>query len=541
MSGVFDFDEETQIILNNFLFDVGSTDWKSWINLSTKEEYEEYILKNSGFSSFSEVLQQKNLDSKAFSIDINTFIKDYDSSDAIVLCHTSGTTNSDITALKWFHMSKDIVSRYWAPGMQAIFESSGLTSKKSAVIFVPSRTNLDGIKDLDDRQYLSLYSSEFSQRTMLSIIKPKSYLLYEYKKSKDLDTISKILSMDDISVISAPAITILGWSDIEKLQKGLTKSIDELKTKTNSNQNVLINLIKQEGIKKASKLIQEKLSEKLSGAIIIFSTSSLSEQDWTLIRKFMRWKKAEEKFTNLYVASEVGPIASSLGDFDVSRTNSMYLFPLTLDVLEYKGKKDLISRTENSIGKLLVSRFNNEEILTNIDLGDIIKIKTQNGLPQIEGTILRAKFELKYPIMISNKIALPNRYTIYAGEHFIFDHFEIYNPRHLLNCLNLNCSSNFDCLLLTETNRSIFKLILSKNIDAECADLEQIKKTILDCSQLKSLKTAIINDQIKIELISDKTIDFLAARSDMLEYVRNGKMPKGILKKWPLYVLLQNE
>jgi hypothetical protein len=540
MSNVFDFDKETQFVLNNFLLNVTSTDWKSWIKLSTREEYEEYLIKNSGFSSFSEVLEQKNLASKAFSVDINTFIKDYDSSDAIVLCHTSGTTNSNITALKWFHMSKNIVSRYWAPGMQAIFESSGLTSKKSAVVFVPSRTNLDGIKDLDDKQYLALYSSEFSQRTMLSIIKPKSYLLYEYKKSKDLDIISKILSMEDISVISAPAITILGWADIEKFQKGLSKSLERIKVKSNNIQNSLINLIEQEGIKKGSKLIQEKLSDKLSGATIIFSTSSLSERDWTLIRKFMRWKKAKEMFTNLYVASEVGPIASSLGNFNVSRINSMYLFPLTLDVLEYKGKKDLISRTKDSIGKLLVSRFNNEEILTNIDLGDVIKVKTQNGLPQIEGTILRAKFELKYPIMISNKISLPNRYAIYAGEHFIFDHFEIYNPRDLLNCLNSNCSSNFDCFLLTKTDNSIFKLILPKNTDAECADLEHIKKIILDCSQLKRFNAAINNDQIEIELINDNPINFLSTRSDMLEYVRNGKIPKGILKKWPLYVLLQN-
>ena len=394
MSKVFDFDKEIQKVLNAFLFDITSTDWRIWLKLSTKEEYEEYLLKNSGFSSFSAMLEKETLDSKAFSIDLDPFIKNYRYSDPIVLCHTSGTTNSNINALKWFHMSKNVVSRYWAPGMQAIFESSGLTSTKSAVIFVPSRTNLDGIRDLNNKQYLSLYSSEFSQRTMLSIIKPKSYLLYEYKKSKDLDIISKILSMEDISVISAPAITILGWADIEKLEKGLIKSIESFKKKTNNVDNNLIHLIEREGIIKATKIIQEKLSEKLSRTTIIFSTSSLSEQDWILIRKFMRWKKGEEKFTNLYVASEVGPIASSLGNFDVSRTNSMFLFPLTLDVLEYKGKKDIISRTENLIGKLLVSRFNNEEILTNIDLGDIIKIKTQNGLPQIEGRILHAKFEL---------------------------------------------------------------------------------------------------------------------------------------------------
>jgi len=535
MSKIFDFDKETQLVLNNFLFDVASTDWKSWLKISNKEEYEEFLLEKSGFSSFSDVLEKDKLASKTFSIDINSFIKNYNSSDLLVLCHTSGTTDSNINALKWFHMSKDVVSKYWAPGMQAIFESSGLTSKNSAIIFVPSRINTDGIRSLNDRQYLSLYSSEFSQRTMLSIIKPKSYLLYEYKKSKDLEIISKILTMEDISVISAPAITILGWANIEKFQKGLAKSLEKLNVKVNTSDNHLINLIKRDGVEKASKIIQEKLSDKLSGATIIFSTSSLSEKNWMLIRKFMHWNKGEEKFTNLYVASEVGPIASSLGNFDISRANSMYLFPLTVAILEYKGKKELISRTKNKVGKLLISRFNNEEILTNIDIGDIIRIKTQKRLPQIDGTILRAKFELKYPIVISKRIPLSNHYIAYAGDHFIFSNLEIYNPRSILNCINSNCSSNFDSLLLTKTSNSTYKLILPQDKYSKCAELDFVKETILNCSQQDSFKASINNNKIKIELINDKPIDFLAKRSQMLDKVRNGKMPKGILKKWPLY------
>ncbi|MFX1557503.1 MAG: hypothetical protein ACFFC9_09640, partial [Promethearchaeota archaeon] len=288
-------------------------------------------------------------------------------------------------------------------------------------------------------------------------------------------------------------------------------------------------------LEKASKIIQNKLSEKLSKATIIFSISSLSERDWNLIRKFMHWDKGNERFTNLYVASEVGPIASSLGNFPVSRDNSMYLFPLTLGVLEYKNKKDLISRTENTRGNLLVSRLNNGDLLANINMGDIIKIKNQEGLPKIDGKILRAKFELKYPIKISTNISLPNQYKVYAGEHFIFDHFEIYNPRYLLNCLNSNCSFNYDCLLLTNLDDSKFKLILYKNLNSKCSDLEKIKNIFFNCAHLNSLKSAISKDQIKIEVINDKPVDFLATRSDMLENVRNGNMPKGILKKWPFY------
>ena len=78
---------------------------------------------------------------------------------------------------------------------------------------------------------------------------------------------------------------------------------------------------------------------------------------------------------------------------------------------------------------------------------------------------------------------------------------------------------------------------MPKSINSECADLEHIKKIIFNCSQLESLKTAINNDQIKIEIINDNPIDFLATRSSILENVRNGKIPKGILKKWPLYYI----
>ena len=38
MNKVFDFDKETQKIFNSFLIDVTSTDWKSWLKMSTIED-----------------------------------------------------------------------------------------------------------------------------------------------------------------------------------------------------------------------------------------------------------------------------------------------------------------------------------------------------------------------------------------------------------------------------------------------------------------------------------------------------------------------
>jgi len=42
---------------------------------------------------------------------------------------------------------------------------------------------------------------------------------------------------------------------------------------------------------------------------------------------------------------------------------------------------------------------------------------------------------------------------------------------------------------------------------------------------------------IILKKLSENPVDFLATRSEILEKVRNGKNPKGILKKWPLYII----
>ncbi|UCC18367.1 MAG: hypothetical protein JSV62_09645 [Promethearchaeota archaeon] len=541
----FDFDLETQKIFDKEFSDIPSSNWQKWLEIDSREEYEELSLKLSGLSSIEDIfskIESEITDSRSFSIDLEDFLKKDQGSDSPIFCHTSGTTNSKLSMLKWFYMARDIVKRQWAPGMQAIFESSGLDPKSSAIIFVPSRLKFDGIRSYEEKKYVSLYSSEFSQRIMLSVIKPKSYLFFEYKNSRNLEVISKILAMENISAISAPAITILGWADITRLQEGLKKSLNLTSETQNPILEQFILNIRKNGLENAAKEIQSKLSEKFSNATLVFSISSLSKSDWELIRKFMQWEQDKERFTNLYVASEVGPFAASIkkDPFGIANSNTMYIFPLTLPVIEYNGRKELISRTKNKIGRLYISRLNNSAPLINIDIRDVISIKNQDGLPQIDGKILRSSFKLMYPIKLSNEIVLKSDYEVYAGDFFIFPNFEIKNPRLLLNCLKENCAFEIDSLLLIKRKESLkndFKLFLYSNNKTDCSNLKNYSEILIKCIRSEKFKEAILNHDIELELINNNPVDFLATHSKMLEKVRNGKNPKGVLKKWPLYVV----
>lgn len=541
---IFDFDRKVQTLLNEVYAENEPVDWKKWLKISSSEEFEEACLLHSGLDSienFFDKVTEKKTSSKTFSLDLEKFLKNYTKSYIPVLCHTSGTTNSKLSALKWFFMSKEVVKRNWAPGMQAIFESSGLTTRNSAIIFVPSRIKHDGLHVYSEQKYISLYSSEFSQRIMLSIIKPMSYLFYEYKYAKTLGIIAKMLQLEDVAVISAPALTILGWANRDKLKKGIKASLSNLPEKKSSTLISLIKMIEDEGLEEAVRLIQKMLSKKLSGATIVFSISSLSEENWNLIRKFMHWEKGKEKFTNLYVISEVGPFAASISKTDYVNTyyNDMLIFPLTFAALESKSTITPLSRMNHEYGKLYVSRMDETEPLINIDLGDVINVlQTNKGLPLIEGKILRASFKLSYPISLSRSITIPNSYEVFAGDYFTFKEFEIKEPRKLLFFLKETCNYQADSMLLVSQNdgNSNFKLFLPSN--PSCENEETIKTLVIKNNAMREFHPLFEDSTIKIKLINEPPVNFLESRSQKLQKVRNGEIPKGILKKWPLYVLI---
>jgi len=521
----YDFDLEVQKIFDKQFSNIRSTDWKKWLNISSKEDYEELALKNSGLSSINDIferIKKEKTNSRNLSVNLERYLENQDVSEPLIVCHSSGTTNSDLSALKWLHMSRNVIQRYWAPGMQAILT--------------------DGLNVYKDRNYISLYSSEFSQRLMLTIVKPYNYTFFEYKNSRNLEIIAKILSLNSISAISAPAATILGWADLEKFEIGIRNSLNSIRDVENPILENLLLKIKKDGIKNIIREIQSLLSKKLSKATLVFSISSLSENNWELIRKFMNWEKGREKFINLYVASEMGPFAASItkDDYNFSRTGNLYVFPLTLPVIESKGKRDLISRSKEKIGRLLISKINNSKQFINIDVGDIIKIVSQEAIPQIEGKILRSSFQLNYQIKVSNEIHLPSNYKVFAGDYFSFKTFEVYNPRYLLNCLKLNCQLDFDSILLLKQNRmnnNNWKLVLLSNGKKECSNIEAYRDILFKCIQNDNFKEKIKKNLIEVQLIKDNPINFLATRSEMLNKVRSGKNPKGILKKWPLYVI----
>ncbi|MHA2008759.1 MAG: hypothetical protein ACXABO_20725 [Promethearchaeota archaeon] len=540
-----DFDFKIQKIFNEKFSNIQPTNWKKWLDIPSRQDYEELALKNSGLTSIDDIFERitrEKVDSKALSIDLDSLINETSELKPLIACHSSGTTNHKISALKWMHMSNEVVRRYWAPGMQAIFESSGLNSRLDAVIFVPSRLKIDGLKNFEDKKYISLYSSEFSQRLMLSIIKPNNYTLFEYKKSKSLDIIAKILSLEKISTLSAPALTILGWADLEKLQLGLQKSLKFIQYNDNNILEKLYQKVERLGIKAAAKEIQELLSKKVKNATIVFSTSSLSEKDWQSIRKFMKWEQGKERFINLYVSTETGPFAASItkDSYESSRQGNLYVFPLTLPSIENKGRIQLISRAKNLIGNLLVSRLSDSKEFINVKTGDVIEIVHQKAIPQIKGKILRSNFQLKSRLEISQELSVQRDFQIYVGDFFNFNNFDFYDPRNLLNCLNLKSNLEVDFLILKKetTSREIkWILIIPLNGKSKSYNSENIIEVVVNCVKNETLKTALLNHQVEIVLLEKNPINITETRNDMLEKVRKGEVAKGILKKWPLYVI----
>jgi acyl-CoA synthetase (AMP-forming)/AMP-acid ligase II len=321
-----DFDPELQRVFEGSFTNTPGLNWKKWLDVSSAQEYEELVYKLTGLSADNlEDVGKTVTDPDSISMDSNLALtSSFEDDGPHFLCHTSGTSGGDISSLKWFHLSKDLIRQVWAPGMKAIFDSGGLVRDSSAAIFIPSRIKNDGLDWEGGAGVVRLYTSEFSQRLVLALIKPKGYLFEFYKNSRSLTTLQRLLSMRDISVVSAPYLTILGWIDPVRMRRSIEESFKTGKDGGTGEE--LREVIRKHGLDKASIILQERLQEKLRNATLIFSSTGLSETDWKRIRAFFGWEEGGEKFINLYVGSETGPFAANI---DGENKRGMVVFPLT--------------------------------------------------------------------------------------------------------------------------------------------------------------------------------------------------------------------
>ncbi len=496
-----DLDSQTQELFNNKFRDIKRINWKSWLDIASKEEYEDIILSNLRLDAdiFDRIPFKKT---DPHTMAVTPFENpEFEQSGPSILCHTSGTSGSKP---KYFRITDELIEKIWAPGMQAIFDSSGLTENSSAIIFVPTRLATDGF----DGRNVRLYSSEFSQRLVLSMFDPKSYLIDFYKNSRDVKVLSTILEMEDVSVVSAPASTILKWADLHSLQGGMEKSYRD-----NNECNCLVSkLIDRLGVERAAKEVQERLSEKFENSTFIFSFTSLNSQQWRKIEDF-----ADTRFNNLYVGSEIGPFASSL-----LTGRNMYVFPLTLPVIE-NGTVEPISRTNHNYGNLLASLSEN---WINVDTGDVVIIENNGSVPVIYEEILRDSFKIK----VREEVKDFPGYRMFAGEHFKKGDVEILNTHKIVQFVE-------DMLQINITEPLFFvyelkKLYIPADISKE--EGERISSELTKEDNFEKSRFFLKCDDLKVE---GKTLEIIADRNKLLNDVREGRIPKGAIKKWHFYFL----
>ena len=510
-------------------------DWKSWFSLSSAQDYESLALELSGLScveNLSERMQHERTDPEALTVDVQTYVKFKKQKSPLIFCHTSGTSGGKMSDLKWYHFSDSLVSQLWVPGMQAIFESSGLDSDSSALIFIPSRNRGDGITRIDDFPVVKLYSAEFSQRLALSLINPQSYVLNEFKYYTTVQVLAHILSLDRLSVVSAPSSILLGWTNKDRLKNGLKKSMDAVPDDSEARE--LADEIHRKGMDKAVAAIQTRLSDILSDATFIFSTTSLSEKDWVQIREFLNWKKGSEKVTNLYVGSEVGPFAASISaDKDTISRETMYVFPLTLPTM-YRSSGFLpISRMEQGTNTLFVSRMHEQYPLININTGDVITLKEFEGLPVIGTEILRSPFPLKMQVSVSPEAGISPE-NLYVGEYFDFNDFFIKNPRELVTCMTDACNLDRSASLLMVNREGGWEIIVPSSHSKR-----DVLSCLESCPEGIALSRAIHDHRLHLKIIEGNPVIPPISRPELIQGVRAGELPKGILKRWPLYVKYQ--
>ena len=93
-------------------------------------------------------------------------------------------------------------------------------------------------------------------------------------------------------------------------------------------------------------------------------------------------------------------------------------------------------------------------------------------------------------------------------------------------------------MLLLRNSEHNWRLYISPKNSTECGTQNEVYNKILECSENTGLSEAIQRQVIRVKTVTQSPVDFTVPRTEILTKVRNGKLPKGILKKWPLYLLI---
>ena len=102
---IFDFDSKVQeIFLKKYAgWTSALPDWRSWLGISSREDYESLMLKLSGLHEEKDLLEKletEKTESRQISIDMRTFFKIRRSTTPFTICHTSGTSGGGVSSLK---------------------------------------------------------------------------------------------------------------------------------------------------------------------------------------------------------------------------------------------------------------------------------------------------------------------------------------------------------------------------------------------------------------------------------------------------------
>ncbi|MBP2143867.1 hypothetical protein J2127_001035 [Methanococcus voltae] len=601
----YDTDYLLQNIFNKKIKGMKGLDWINWLYYDKEEYEDAIFKNTGIEEHQIISNMEKTTQSRDFSLDGNLLLKENPTDEDFqnlkltdknpILIHTSGTSGGDLSKLKWFEITDNSMENLWVSGIRAIYDSSFLewytrpyggssndpkndlrdtrnNRNKGAMVFlIPSGLQIDGVSKLDDTYLTRLYGFELTQRIAVALYPKSNYLIDYYSKAYSLSTILKILSLGKIAIIAVPYNVILNWNNPKKLKEGFEKelkdmvkltklvdtnnsensenseslkdseTLDDKKIKHNDNNTEFYNdYIKyknkfEQNPEKTVKELQNRLKEQLKDAVLISGTTYMIKRQWDDLRSFMGWEKGQERLTNVYIGSEIGPFSATINKADNYR---QYVMPLTIPILERKNSRELLTRSKYDYGNLLISKMDGYPIY-NIDTGDVITLLDKKRIPKISGEILRANFKVNLDMVVKN---LPKG-DIIAGDYFRLKDFEIVNSKEITSCISdkFNLDKNNPIILVnSEKYRLIVPIKLEKDKATVQLELAQkVKEELEVCPIDDDLKKAL--KDFEIELNENIALEPKGGREELLKKVKSGKMPKGVLKKWNLYVINEND